>query len=278
MTFVAKTTTVLSRAGNMPLNKDGVTPKELLPKCVVVRPFKGVALNAVGLSGPGLKRLLDAGVWQKRNQPFMVSYMSVAPTAEERLLETRAFVEILKPRLCEFQAPVAVQRNRSCPNVGMKLAPEGDFVKEAWEDLDILSALDVPIVDKYSVTTAPETVLKIARHPSLDSVCVSNTIPWGQLSQYIDWQRLFATTESPLKQFGGGGLSGWPLLPLTVGWVRKARSMGLDKPIAAGGGILKPDDVDALSQAGASAVCIGSVAMLRPWRVASIIRRGRLFH
>lgn len=275
MTFVAKTTTVSPRVGNMPLGKDGVTPVEWLPKCVVVKPIQGVALNAVGLSGPGLEKLLNAGHWQKRRLPFMISYMSVADTADGRIKETREFVKILKPRLGEFRSPFAVQRNRSCPNVGLKPVPEEDFVKEAWQDLEILSALGVPIVDKFSITTPPETVLLIARHSALDAVCVSNTIPWGKLPERIDWQGLFGTTESPLKKYGGGGLSGWPLLALTADWVKKARSLGLDKPIAAGGGILKPSDVDVLYEAGATAICVGSVAMLRPWRVKSIIERGR---
>lgn len=275
MTFVAKTTTVHPRIGNMPLGKDGATPIEWLPKCVVVKPIQGVALNAVGLSGPGLEKLLDTGHWQKRRLPFMISYMSVADTADERLKETKAFVDLLKPRLSEFRSPFAVQRNRSCPNVGLKQVSEENFVKEAWEDLDILADLNVPIVDKYSVTTSPETVLLIARHPAVDGICVSNTIPWGKLPDKIDWDGLFGTKESPLQKFGGGGLSGWPLLSLTADWVKKARAIGLDKPIAAGGGILKPADVDVLYEAGANAVCVGSVAMLRPWRVARIIERGR---
>lgn len=275
MTFVAKTTTVHSRVGNMPLGKDGVTPIEWLPKCVVVKPIWGVALNAVGLSGPGLEKLLDTGHWQKRRLPFMVSYMSVADTADERLKETKAFVDLLKPRLSEFCSSFAVQRNRSCPNVGLKPVPEKDFVNEVWEDLGILSELGVPIVDKFSITTSPETVLLTARHPAVDAVCVSNTIPWGKLPDQIDWEGLFGTKESPLKKYGGGGLSGWPLLSLTADWVKKARALGLDKPIAAGGGIMNPADVDVLYEAGANAICVGSVAMLRPWRVKIIIERGR---
>ncbi len=80
-TFVQKTTTLTARAGNMPL--DGVTPKELLPKCIVVKPFKGVVLNSVGLSGPGAAVILEA--WGKAPEalpagPKMLSFMSVAAT------------------------------------------------------------------------------------------------------------------------------------------------------------------------------------------------------
>ena len=68
--FVAKTATLKPRKGNMPLKDDGITPKELKPKCVKVKLFKGVALNAVGLSGPGAIALFEDGRWQKRTRPF----------------------------------------------------------------------------------------------------------------------------------------------------------------------------------------------------------------
>ncbi|MBI5530740.1 MAG: hypothetical protein HY918_04570 [Candidatus Doudnabacteria bacterium] len=272
ITFVAKTTTVAPRVGNMPLKKDGTTPAELKPKCIVVKPFAGVALNAVGLSGHGLKALLDTGKWQARREPFMISFMSVAATAGERLAETKEFVDVLKPRLSEFKANIAIQRNASCPNVGLEKISPDEFIDESWRHLGVLSMLGVPIVDKYSVTTEPETAVAISRHPCLSAVCVSNTVPWGKLPEKIDWQELFGTKESPLKKFGGGGLSGWPLLPLTADWVKAARDAGLEKPIAAGGGILNATAVDVLKEAGADAVCIGSVAMLRPWRVRGIIR------
>lgn len=52
--FAAKTTTVEKRAGNLPLKDDGVTPRELIPRCIVVKWLSGHVLNAVGLSGPGV--------------------------------------------------------------------------------------------------------------------------------------------------------------------------------------------------------------------------------
>ena len=75
MTFVAKTTTLNAREGNMPLKSD-YTPRDMFPKCVVVKPLSGVVLNAVGLSGPGAKALLDTGLWQRRSKkPFFISFI-----------------------------------------------------------------------------------------------------------------------------------------------------------------------------------------------------------
>lgn len=268
-TFVSKTTTLAPRPGNMPLGAD-LRPEELLPKCVVVKPWKGVALNAVGLSGPGAEALFATGRWQARTEPFFISFMSVAPTGAERQRDLEDFIGLFIRHLDEFQAPVGLQLNFSCPNVGIDPA---HLVEEVAWALRTAALPGVPLMPKFNVLLLPEAAAEISRLPSCDAVCVSNTIPWGTLPERIDWQGLFGGTVSPLAHLGGGGLSGAPLLPLTAAWVAAARRAGLRKPINAGGGILAPSDVDTLFASGADSVFIGSIAILRPWRVASVIRR-----
>lgn len=266
-TFVAKTTTLAPRAGNMPLGPD-LRPKERLPRCVVVRPWKGVALNAVGLSGPGAEALFADGRWQARTEPFLLSFMSVAPTAAERHRELEDFVSLFAGRLREFRAPVGLQLNFSCPNVGLDPA---HLVEEVSRGLGTAAVLRVPLMPKFNLLLPPETAATIARLPGCDALCVSNTLPWGALPHRVDWRGLFGSETSPLAHLGGGGLSGAPLLPLVEEWVARARAAGVRTPINAGGGILAPNDALRLRAAGADAVFIGSAAMLRPWRVASII-------
>ena len=111
----------------------------------------------------------------------------------------------------------------------------------------------------------------MAAHPGCDAIIMSNTIPWGQLPDRIDWKGLFGTDVSPVAKYGGGGLSGKPLLPIVTDWIRGARVKGVVKPIVAGGGILSKADADRMLDAGADAVELGSVAFLRPWRVQGII-------
>ena len=278
-TFVAKTTTVPPRifpeAGKMPMQKDGITPGERVPKCVYVNPLKGVALNAVGLNGPGFEALLDHERWQKHPERFMISYMSAEQTEQARLQETRSLVELLRPRLGDFRCKFAIQRNYSCPNVGATPRPPKEFIQEVWMDLNILQGLGVPIVVKFSVTTSVSIVHAIATHPACDAVLVSNTIPWGELKDRIDWKGLFGSEVSPLMKRVGlpGGLSGAPLLPIVVDWLKEARGFNFPKPIAAGGGILGPKDVDCLIRAGARAICVGSMSMLRPWWMQATINR-----
>lgn len=264
-TFVAKTTTFHARLGYMPLDT-ALQPLEMLPACIKVRWWHGFALNAVGLSGPGAEWLLKRGVWYEQERPFFVSFMSVAPTRSERTHELVKFVDLLSRHL-PFKAPVGLQLNFSCPNVGLE--PQ-HLVEEMHEALDIANILNIPLVPKISVTF-PEDVILGLGDELYDALCLSNTIPWGQLPDRIDWRRLFGSEESPLARFGGGGLSGAPLLPLVVEKItRLRRRHNYQKPIIGCGGILSKKDADQMLDAGADAVELGSVSMLRPWRVRGI--------
>jgi dihydroorotate dehydrogenase len=272
MTFVAKTTTLNPRAGNMPLGgKDGITPLEFKPKCVHLnlRGFrKAVVMNAVGLSGPGARALFEKRLWQMRYDNFFISFMSVEKESAARLKEYEAFVKIFKPCLPSFQGKVAVQVNLSCPNIGLN--PE-KLADEAIPQLDIGAELGIPQVLKFNLLVSPRAIGRIMLHQACDALCVTNTLPWGVLPDRIDWQKLFGTKESPLKKFGGGGLSGAPLLPLLIEWLEQAQEY-ISKPIIAGGGILCMDDVKKVAALNPACISIGSVAMLRPWRVHEIIR------
>ena len=275
-TFVAKTTTLEPRDPNGALAGDGRTTRVLRQPCVRVDWRRGVVLNALGLPGPGLEALLAADRWQRRTDPFFLSFAAIAETADGRLDEVRRFVRILNAALPDFAAPVGLQVNFSCPNVPHG-EPTPDPVAGFRAELDEYAALGVPLMVKLSVTQPVADARAIAEHPACDALCVSNTIPWGEMPDRIDWHRLFGP-RSPLERFGGGGLSGAPLLPLVAEWVAAARRAAIAAPINAGGGILRPADADVLHRASASSVFVGTIAMLRGWRLAQTIRHAnRLF-
>ncbi|HTK60225.1 MAG TPA: HisA/HisF-related TIM barrel protein [Candidatus Baltobacteraceae bacterium] len=272
-TFVAKTTTLAPRKGNMEMRSDGFKPKRFLPDCIVVKRREGVALNAVGLSGPGAEALFADGRWQKRKEPFFLSFMAVGDTIAKRLDELNGFMRLFEKHRAEFRASVGLQINLSCPNAGH------DFSELEHEGVMMLAhaaSLRVPLVPKFSVVTPPEVVARIARHQACDAVCVSNTIPWGRVDADLR-KKLFGSLESPLAKYGGGGLSGAPLFPIVMDWVVKALNAGFPKPINVGGGILAPIDAIELLEMGAASVFVGSAAFLRPTRVRSIIRAARSF-
>ena len=267
--FVAKTTTLNQRPGNMPLKKDGITPQEWRPRCIVVKPLKGVVLNAVGLSGPGAPALLESGRWQQLREPFFLSFMSVAATANERLEECRDFVGLLQNYLAGFRTAFGLEINFSCPNAGLDPT---SLINEVGQTLESATVLSIPLQCKFNATMPVAAVCAACQHPICDAITTSNTIPWGKLPDQINWADLFGTAESPLAHLGGGGLSGWPLLPIVCDWIRTARGYGFAKPIWACGGIDSRQAVPKVHAAGATGVQLGVVAMLRPWRIRGIIQ------
>lgn len=269
MTFVSKTATLLSWEGNMPLTKH-YTPRNWFPWCVKAKFWRGLMLNSVGLSNPGLGALLGTGKWQKRRtKSFLISIMSLAQTAQKRLEELRIMVEMIG--LCKdgFSVPFGLQINLSCPNTGHD---PHELIGESAKVLEIASTLGVPVMPKYSIASAPvEAVMQLNNNSNCDAICVSNTLPFGW--QGIDWQRVWGSTTSPLANIGGGGLSGKELRPLVCEWIMRLRDAGFTKAINGGGGILCPEDAVYYHGAGASSIFLGSVAVLRPWRVSKIINQ-----
>ena len=204
------------------------------------------------------------------SKPFFLSFMSVEKTKQDRLQEAQRFAEIAVKYIPQFKAPVALQVNFSCPNVSHKI---DDLEFEVSETLKILNSLNIPLVPKFSITLSPEIIMRMCNTKYCDGICVSNTVPWGQMNEYINWKKITGYSDSPLQELGGGGLSGKVLLPLVVDWVKEIRALGFTKPINAGGGILSPEDVDDLFDAGADSVFIGTVAILRWWRIKGIIEK-----
>jgi dihydroorotate dehydrogenase len=268
-TFVSKTTTLNYRKGNLALNAN-LQPQLLFPDCIRVRPVKRVVLNSVGLSGPGADYLFAQGLWQKRTDPFLISFMSVESTKEKRVEEAKKFAEILAKEFPGFSAKVGLELNISCPNTSHR---PSELIGDAVNQLQVFSSLCIPVVLKINALTPMDAAIQVADSGLCDAISVSNTIPWGQLPEEIDWWEIFGSTESPLKHLGGGGLSGYPLLPIVGRWISEARKKGVTIPIIGGDGILKNADVNFLRDHGANAIAVGSVAILRPWRVQRIIKR-----
>lgn len=280
--FVAKTTTLCPRKGNMALRPDHA-PAQWNPPCILVKPLAGVTLNSVGLSGPGAEVLFakwrEAWKRQKIRRGF-ISFMSVQDSPGGRLAEAEGFARLFH----EFALQVGTMRcglqvNFSCPNVSLpteKLVSEVGAILGAFRESNVAG---VPVIAKFSAATHVGDVVKACQGlRDCDGISVSNTIPWGKLPDRIDWKGLFGSDESstarpksPLAHLGGGGLSGKPLLPVVRDWILDARKLGFIKPIIGGGGILSQRDADVMLDVGADAVELGSVAILRPWRVAGII-------
>jgi len=283
-TFVAKTTTTPPREGNMPSDLRW-RPTERFPRCIHVDLVKGIVINSVGLGGPGAEEVLRRGLdtesitesaWPLA-RPYMISWAPEGATQEKRVEEFSSFVRLLKLRLAAkpwLRKRMGLQINISCPNTKVKIA---QLLEEIGALLDMAAELDIPILVKINLLVPPEAVLRFSEHPACDGICLSNTIPFGQLPNRIPWDDWFPNGSPLPEEFGGGGLSGWPLLPLVGERLRELRGIGMKKPVNAGGGILRARDVDWLAdqglRPGIDSVFIGSVAILRPWNIKSVVRR-----
>ncbi len=275
-TPTSKTTTIDARVGNMPLIKGTTTPREIKPKSIYVNFWRGYTVNNVSLSGPGFLELLRRNTFYEfSKKPWMLSFMTVGSTLFEKENEMREFVNLV--RMYQYDlGRFAIQLNVSCPNTGHDV--QKNFLEETEYLVSILADLDVPIVLKVNCEIPGNVISALDKNKSIDAFCVSNTIPWDNISDK-DKLKYFGRTESPLlkhQEFfnvkGNGGVSGKYLFPRVKQWILYARHVGVKKPIIAGGGILSCKDVKSLFDAGANAISPGTVAILRPWRLKAIIR------
>lgn len=279
-----KTTTVEEREGNMPMRlyhyntydgmpaRDGITPKEIIPKCIIVEFVSGHMLNAVGLSGPGVKVLLEKGVWQKWPDPFVLSFMAVDEPVQHRLNQAEEYVSILLPELDRFCSPFILHANFGCPNVDLHNRDE--LFYEVRETLKILSRLGVPIVANFGPTVDTDLIANVAALETCTGLWLANTLPWDKIPLDIRI-KLFNRYTSPLEKSLGkgkkGGLSGPLCLPFLLKQLQAVRQAGVTKPIIAGGGVQTIEAVRQVYNAGADGIALGAIGTVRPWRVKSII-------
>lgn len=270
--FQSKTSTQAARRGNMPIDPRTLRPKEWKPDCVRVYPSpdKLVTMNAVGLSGPGFPDLLSRGQWQPRTWPFVISVAAESKTSSGIATELGELSQGLLKAKPGFHAPFAVTLNVTCAHIGHDRA---NMVVEALAGLEALQVLRVPVVLNLNALVAPATAAELIKHPACAALSLTNTIPFGQRPDRIDWVGLFGSMTSPLSHLGGGSLSGPPLLLLVEEWLKDFRANHNETfPIIAGGGVFSVADALRLCRAGASAIFLGTVAMYRPWRVQPIIK------
>lgn len=280
MGFVAKTTTINPKIFPTTSNtelRDGYKIKRFFPNSVWWSPksfLKGYVVNAVGLANPGTLAMLRYGKWQKRNDVFQLSFMALSGTIEDKVFEAETYCDYLiryMPPSIEHR--YAIQINESCPNTGHN---------QEQDPAGVIAVLEVfrkklpgvPLIVKFDLLIEPKTISAIK--PYCDAFCISNTVEVGKSNKFA-WNELFDQGVSPLlKHFNGkfkGGLSGAPLFPQLVAWLKQMQQYDSSVVIIAGGGIMTKDNIRELAQFSiVHAVALGTVAILRPWRLQGLIR------
>lgn len=288
MTLVTKTVTFDRRRGNTPLrDTPPYRPVSMFPDSVAWRPLRGSTFNSWGLSNCGTEAELDMLLANPPEHNFQISFMPVcdlprenkdepsqaelAAERQDRLSQTRKFVNSLKVRLPLFKVKVGVQFNASCPNTGHDLT---DFLSELWAHLDILGELGIPVVIKESLDTPFEPMREAVEHPACSGLATTNCPKFGVMPEVFPWQKLARWNgESPLAKYGGGGLSGKHLYRPMMKRVLRYKTSGVKKHIHAIGGIRSVGQVREVL-ALADSFAIGTVVNDLPWRTGGMIAEG----
>lgn len=292
ITFQSKTAVAFVRPGNLKLEKDGITPAEYFPDCIQADLLKGLAVNNVSLSGPGIQKLIDDGRWQEITGELHISVMMIGSTLQERLKEAWYIVDVLMPRLPEFKArKIFLHWNISCPNTGHDA--QANFLENFREEYRVLRKLGLPIIVKIAWDFPIPVALEL-QEMGVYGFDAINTIPFDALPDHVRakyFPSYVVTQEgkttikyvSPLDKYqaqfnnpGRGGVSGDPIREFALAWIRKARKAGIHIPIIGGGGILWPWHVYQFKKAGATAISPGSVAFLRPFNLLFVTLTAKL--
>ncbi|MCX6766103.1 MAG: hypothetical protein NT136_04060 [Candidatus Moranbacteria bacterium] len=262
ITHISKTATLLETIGNMPINKETLQPLDKLPDCIYVDFLRSFVLNAVELTNTGLDDLISRNIWQQMTKNFVISVMVIGKSLEQRIEEMKGIKTHLKRLIPDLKAKIAVEINESCPNVGhdtRKLA------KESLLHFEIMDGLGVPLIAKFNLLIPIFLAVKLAHSGFCDAFSIPNTYPFYELPEKFR-KKLFKNGISPLHNYGGGGYSGPWQTQLTAEWIWRARKADIELPIIAGS-IYKRGDVRLMKEAGASAIAVGAVKIVRPWRL-----------
>ena len=268
VTFTAKTLTD-GQAGNMPLLDDGITTKELFPRCIVVDPFTGHTINAVGLSCKPYQFYFERGIWQDQTRPFVISYLANAQTPQLRTDQVKRFAEAWSKYAPTLPFWPIVTLNGGCPNVEHRSA----FFDEIAKQVRVLQATGSSVVVNFSPIIDTGLAGEMSFVADAEAIC--NTIRHSYMAEHDSvwpWGK-----KSPLEKrgFPEGGWSGPRCLKYTLKTVRAIRERNKKAIIIAGNGIQRPGDVGEAKRAGADAISIGILPVVRPFwpLVNSVISR-----
>lgn len=238
-TVVTKTLTYLPRKGNL---------RWYAPwRCV--RLLKEGVVNAIGLTNPGFRWWCGRiGPRIDRSKiPIIVSIRSENCDELAEMAHALSTYDI-----------VGLEFNASCPNSEKEKMASPAFIREACARIKE-AAPQVPLGIKLGlIPTVPELVK--AAEPFVEFFQI-NSVPWGEL---------FPERISPLRRYGGGGVSGKVAQGAT--WQLYDKISALTATPVVAPSVWTIDDLTVLDTKGAQAVSFGSVFLRHPTRPTQIVR------
>lgn len=239
MLVITKTLTMNPRKGNLRMYAPW--------RCV--RLVSGGAVNAVGLTNPGI----DRGRWLASRSPYCVA-VSIAPETPQEAAEMSWMIRSVN----HWMNIVGIEVNVSCPNTG-------DVSSEVSHVAKIVRAATsaaLPVMVKLGWT---QPFLDICRE-------LDGEVAAFDLINTMPWKTLCPTVPSPLANYGlEGGVSGELLRSFALAALFHVKDAGIRTPVLSGGGVLSLDDVRQRFDRGADAVAFGTLFLRRPWMPNKII-------
>ena len=240
-TFSCKGTTREARYGN-PVPRIAEAPAGML--------------NAVGLQNPGVDAVIEEEL-PKLEKVFhkpMIANVS-GFSVDEYVYTARRFSE------CDQVG--WIELNISCPNVhggGMSFGTDPKCAHEVVSA--VRRAVEKPLIVKLTPNvTDIVAIAKAAEDAGADGVSLINTV----LAMRFDLK-----TRKPILANTTGGLSGPAVFPLALRMVYQV-SRAVSIPVVGMGGVSSAEDVLEMLMAGACAVEIGALNLVRPTICRDII-------
>ncbi|MEN8614725.1 dihydroorotate dehydrogenase [Dehalogenimonas sp. THU2] len=239
--FVCKGTTLKPRAGN-PQPRIMETPYGLL--------------NAIGLQNPGVEAVIEkyAPLWAGWTTPIFVNIAAESVDEYAKLAH----------RLDKVPGIAALEVNISCPNVAAGCLEFGSTPESAAAvTRAVKNATSLPVIVKLTPNTSDIVALAQAvESAGADAVSLINTLR----GMAIDIKK-----RKPVLGNITGGLSGSAVKPVALAMVYRVAG-AVKVPVIGCGGITTGEDAIEFLMAGATAVEVGTAALVNPRAPIEIVK------
>lgn len=238
-TIITKTLTMYPREGNLRMHAPW--------RCVFADPVSGRTVNSVGMTNPGLQWWLEEGYHHNVGKTGRKVIVSIWPESQ---VEAGTMGAALNRQIIE-----GVEVNVSCPNVKMKLGDKVEHIVKLVNE--VVKSSRHPVGLKLS---ALDPIVPVAQE-------LRGKVEWLDLINTVPYSKLYPSRKSPLARYGlEGGVSGPVIADHAVAALNLVKKAGIRTPVISGGGIWNLADAKQRFRLGASAITLGTLFLLRPWR------------
>lgn len=210
----------------------------------------GGVVNAIGLTGPGIDTWLERDYPVIERNGYKVIVSITGPEGGQGCAE-------MARKLNGLKNVVGIEFNASCPNTDPKLLQNPSMVISQCHV--IKAATSQPLLLKLSYgQDYPQIAKKV--EGLVEAVSI-NSVPW---------KFVFGDLTSPLKKYGGGGVSGPVAKPFI--WKMVSNLVKRTSVPVIGAGVWEYEDIAELKSLGASAFHFGTIFLPYPCRPTQFVR------